>query len=60
MPILLHIKIANTSGTLSIIYTLSLNLHDIPVQLILLLTFCRKRNQLERKTSISMGTKGDY
>ena len=43
---------ANASGTLAIIYILSLSLHNIPLQLILLFTFCRERNQLERKTSV--------
>ena len=51
---------ANASGTLAIIYILFLNLH-ISLQLILLFTFCRERNQLERKTSVfpsSIGKKG--
>lgn len=51
---------ANASGMLAIIYTLSLNLHNIPLQLILLFTSCRERNQPERKTSISMGRKVGY
>lgn len=45
---------------LALIFTLSLNLQNIPLQLILLFTFCRERNQLERKTSMSTGRQGDY
>ena len=42
---------ARASGTLAIIYIPSLNLHNIPLQLTLLFTFCRERNQLERQAS---------
>lgn len=55
--ILLYIKMANASGMLAIIYSLSLNLHNILLQLTLLFMLGKERNQLERKTSMSTGKK---
>lgn len=48
---------ANASGMLAIIYSLSLNLHNILLQLTLLFMLGKERNQLERKTSMSTGKK---